>query len=161
MKDGGRYLGNLQVAEADQKVGTKLVLEPTRELDGAEGQRLKASKGPWSLYEIMPVDRHDAFLDLDGKPLTAEVLKTMLPADSLDEYLKDGKPAEPTDMQNSAGSHQGRQVRAGGVRLQALYKQYHLERALVADLCEAAERDLGYAEAARADAKEQEQFQEP
>ena len=106
VKDGGRYLGEFQVGQvADQKIQ----LDPTRKLDEAEINRLVKSdpKLGWSLYEVMPIDKHQAFAGLSEKEL-----KDLLPAASLPEYLKDGQPTD-----RDAPTVPQREVRAAAARL--------------------------------------------
>jgi len=69
---GRQYLGEFRVTEA--------------------GERLASSQGPWSLYETMPADRHKLYAGLEE-----EQLRQLLPADSLDEYLRHGTPATADD----------------------------------------------------------------
>jgi hypothetical protein len=151
VQKGGRYLGEFEVAHVDVK---KVVLSPTRPLDPDEEQRLAKSHGPWSLYEIMPVDKHDAFVDIDKAELDS-----LLPAGSRIEYEKDGKPAAPGDDKQFRVDTKGNYVRL--LRdYQAIYESYHLQRALFADLYDAAKRDFAYMHDSCEDAKVQEQFRE-
>jgi len=90
VQDKGQYLGEFAVRNVG---GDKQVtLEPTARLSPREINRLAKAKRQWVLYEIMPADNHEVFASLSD----AEK-KAMLPAESLREYLKDGKPAEKDD----------------------------------------------------------------
>lgn len=115
---GPRYLGEFRVVETQPDT---VQLEPVLKLDVAPGavpawfpqlqaarlQRVAQSKGPWSLYETMPADRHELFANL-----TDEQLKQMLPASSVEEYLRHGTPATDDDDQyHRAGyDEQGRRL---------------------------------------------------
>jgi hypothetical protein len=86
---GAQYLGEFQVtAAADQQ----LKLLPVLPFDQFEQRRLAASRGPWVIYEMMPVDRYAIFA---GK--TEEQLKQMMPKQSVAEYLRHGKDAVADD----------------------------------------------------------------
>ncbi|MEM9186342.1 MAG: hypothetical protein AAGB00_07600 [Planctomycetota bacterium] len=83
-QQGPQYLGEFRVlSAADQQ----LAISPVLALDGYEAQRLLASQGRWSLYETMPVDRHDMFAGF-----TNDELRGLLPAASVEDYLRDGTP---------------------------------------------------------------------
>jgi hypothetical protein len=86
---GAQYLGEFSVTAADAQ---QAKLQPVLEMDEAERRRLAASRGPWIMYETMPLDRHEI---LAGK--TDEDLQKILPKQSIQEYLRDGKPATADD----------------------------------------------------------------
>ncbi len=94
----GTYLGAFKVTgvtEADpQQEGQagEVALVPTRPFPPQVLDRLKASSGPWVLYEILPRDRNDVFDGLDNAALAA-----ILPESTVGEYIKQGNPAEATD----------------------------------------------------------------
>lgn len=93
---GPQYLGEFRVSEAAPQGAT---LVPVLTLDDFERRRLAASQGPWSLYEVMPVDRYAIF---EGTP--DDELKQKLPAQSIEEYLRHDKPANEADEeQRKAG----------------------------------------------------------
>jgi hypothetical protein len=85
------FLGEFRVTEVAGRVAT---LEPLNQfnLDPFAGQRLLASGGPWIVYESMPADRADLFAGLSEKQL-----RKLLPAASVEEYLRDGLPAKADD----------------------------------------------------------------
>ena len=85
----GRYLGEFKVTKV---AGKDVTLAPTSMLNTRELDRLAVAKQPWILYEIMPRDNHETLARLSG-----DQKKAMLPADTLQEYLKDGKPADKDD----------------------------------------------------------------
>ena len=88
-KDSGRYVGEFKVEQVGDR--SKFVLAPAQTLDKDDLQRLANSPGPWTLYEVLPADRHDTFRGL-GRGELAE----LLPRESLAEYEKDGQPATRT-----------------------------------------------------------------
>ena len=63
VQKGGRYLGEFHVEEVAEK-DKKISLAPNMKFSPEQLQRLAGSKGPWTLYENMPVDRHDVFVEL-------------------------------------------------------------------------------------------------
>src|SRR3954468_12278676 len=85
---GAQYIGDFTVSQA----GAQTTLQPVHQLDQFERARLTGSRGPWVVYETMPMDRHEIF---DGK--TDQELKQKLPAKSPPKYLRDRKPATPDD----------------------------------------------------------------
>jgi hypothetical protein len=162
----GQYLGEFRVTDV---AGQEVKLEPSMKIapGSREFQRLVGSKGPWDLYDIMPVDSHDAFAGLSEADL-----KKLLPEASVNEFVKDGQKARPDDLdrwgvkgtvvdqkgQEVEGNVEGtylRPLRDYGV----LFNAYHLQESVLIDLIESAERDKHYMEDAAADAKRQEQFQ--
>ena len=88
---GPQYLGEFRVVEASPD---GVVLDPILLIDQRTGERLAASDGPWSLYEMMPADRHNLYADL-----TEEQLRQMMPEQSVEEYVRHGTEATPDDDQ--------------------------------------------------------------
>jgi hypothetical protein len=88
---GLQFLGEFTVTQA---AGQTATLQPTGPLEANafELRRLAASRGPWVIYETMPLDRHDIYAGL-----TDEQLKQLLPKDTVDEFLKHGKEAATQD----------------------------------------------------------------
>jgi hypothetical protein len=86
---GPQYLGEFRVIEA---AGQQATLQPALPLDEFELRRLASSRGPWSMYEVMPQDRHRIFAEMSD-----DELKQKLPRQSVDEYLRHGKEAGPDD----------------------------------------------------------------
>ena len=104
------------------------------------------------LYELMPVDRHNAFTDLPE-----DERKAMLPERSLVEYNRDGQGAASDDPKECVvnGKYQ-RRLRD----YKEIFKTCHSERTLFVDLYEALTRDEQYLKDALADAQRQLQFAE-
>jgi len=146
VRQKGRYMGEYAVTSADKQ---KATLVPTSKLNPREIEKLKTAKRPWVLYEMMPRDGHDVLATLSD-----EQKKAMLPADSLAEYLKDGKPAAKDDPPDRVID--GRYVRL----LRDYSVQLNSEREkliLLNDSIEAAKRDKQLVVEARALALEAEE----
>lgn len=90
---GGQYLGEFRVVEANEN---GVLLESVQKLDSRTGERLDAAaknaQSLWRLYETMPADRHEMFAGRGE-----EELRKLLPAATIDEYLRHGQPATPDD----------------------------------------------------------------
>ena len=86
---GAQYLGEFRVTKVAPQ---QAELVPVLELDQLEKQRIANSRGPWVLYETMPVDQLELFAGL-----TEEQLRQVLPAASVEEYIRQGSPAGPDD----------------------------------------------------------------
>lgn len=89
--NGPQYLGEFRVKDA-QAGG--VLLESVLLLGNRERERLARSQVPWSLYETMPIDRHRLFANIP-----AESMSQLLPAESVEEYLRHGSEATPDDDQ--------------------------------------------------------------
>jgi hypothetical protein len=137
---GGCYLGEFKVNAIDDKEGKWMTLEPTMRLQPRAIDRIKSGKGGWTLYAVLPNDMHEPFASLEKNG----PLRAALPAAVLDEYLTDGK------------NHQVRQLRDYYVLLKELDRQ---ETVLLEDV-DATTRHEQYMQAATADAKKQELFQQ-
>ncbi|MFV2070095.1 MAG: hypothetical protein ACC645_24275, partial [Pirellulales bacterium] len=57
---GAHYLAEFKVADVDPQAHT-VTLTPATIPRDAELKRITGSEQPWSLYEVMPVDRHEVF----------------------------------------------------------------------------------------------------
>lgn len=87
-QEGSQYLGEFLVtAIGDQQLELESVLplNPADPLEFIRLQRSVQSGAKWVLYETMPIDSHELF-----EQFTEEQLKQLLPAASLEEYLRDG-----------------------------------------------------------------------
>ncbi len=87
------YLGEFKVTAATDETVT---LEPTMPNFAVNGP------GPWSLYEVCPVDGHEWISGTDEqrrKPLAdaAGLATVQLDAKIAESYLRDGQPAKDTD----------------------------------------------------------------
>jgi hypothetical protein len=142
----GQYLGEFSVTNAGDK---QITIVPTSSLSQREIDKLKRSKATWALYEIMPSDSHEVFASLND-----EQKKAMLPAASLREYLKDGKPAEKGDPASSVVD--GKFVRPL-VDYRVLFADEQGQRLLLASSIRAAQNDKQLLRDALADAQTQEE----
>ncbi len=88
---GPQYLGEFTVAQAAEQQVSLLPVQPIQPND-FEFRRLAASRGPWIMYETMPADRYEIFADMKE-----DQLQQMLPKQSVNEYLRNGKEATADD----------------------------------------------------------------
>ncbi len=162
-----QYIGEFKVTDVAEKL---VQLEPSMKLkpDSAEFQRLTSSRGPWVLYEIMPIDNHEVFADFEE-----DELKSIMPESTVMEYLKDGQPATVDDLatwnvrgkvvdekgQEVQGAAQGTYVRQ--LRdYEILFKDYHLQETILFDEFESTTRDKQYVDVTLAATQTQEQFRQ-
>jgi len=142
---GGGYLGEFTVTGVGEK---DLQLVPSLMLNARELQRLQQSQGPWSLYEVMPVDQREVLAELDE-----DEIRAMFPDTTEGEYLADRQATSAAEAGPDAPKP-ARQLRD----YEILFGEHHKLRSMLSDQMAAAGRDLEYLEAALADAKRQEQF---
>lgn len=86
---GPQYMGEFLVTEATAQGAT---LQPVLPLDDFERRRLAGSRGPWVMYEVMPIDRYEIFAGLSD-----DELKQQVPPQSVNEYLRHDKEATADD----------------------------------------------------------------
>jgi hypothetical protein len=95
-KDGwkvpGHYLGEYSVTEVSD---TEITITSMLPLDPDQIQRIQQGGATWALYEVMPVDSHEVFAEMDE----AERRLVGLSKDALAEYLPNlfNWPAEQYD----------------------------------------------------------------
>jgi hypothetical protein len=92
---GPQYIGEFRVFNAD---ANGAILQSVPGLDERTQARVVnsvRSRRPWKLYETMPPDSHELFTGL-----SPEQLKQMLPASTVNEYIRQGTPATPDDDEN-------------------------------------------------------------
>ncbi|HEX3726725.1 MAG TPA: hypothetical protein VHV08_10805 [Pirellulales bacterium] len=83
---GGRYQGEFKISSvADNSPAIQIV--PNLPLTDAQTKALAAAKGPWTLYETMPIDDAAMLAALDEPTRAA-----LLPKESLAEYAKADRP---------------------------------------------------------------------
>jgi len=144
--DKGQYLGEFTITKVADK---QVALVPTARLTPREIERLDKAKRPWNLYEVMPRDDHEIFAEFSD-----EQKKKMLSADSISEYLKDGKPAAQDDLEECVvDGKYVRPLRDYQVRLNAEREK----RTFLADSIEAAVRDKKLVEDALVEGRKQEE----
>ena len=138
VEQGGKYLGEFTVvAVADKQVQ----LQPSKKLSEAEVAALRASQGPWILYDTLLTDDHEVFQDYDG-------LEKLLKTASLPEYQQDGKPINPNNKESAKNE---RKLRDYGV----LFQEYHHQYSLWVEAMAAVMRDQQFIKAALDGAQEQ------
>lgn len=153
--DQGGYIAEFKVAGiADKKVS----LQPTMSFQFPwQLKRINQSRVPWSLYEKMPGDRHDVFVGLNQAQLAALMPGRPpdirpVPPEVLQEYVRDGTPAEPNDPPE-------RVVNGKYERVLNDYEVYfhwaHAQVASLNDQIAAATTDLALAEKLRDDAQQE------
>ncbi len=166
-ESGRQYLGEFRVTEVE---GRQAMLEPLGqlELDPYAGERLLNSQGPWTIYESMPVDDLDLFTRF-----SEDELKQLLPAESVEEYLRDGEPAtsddDPfrTEGLNADGDPVGADEEAVSYRFRRLprdyaylFKDWGREQADLIAQMQASQVDVAKLTAALSGAKELKSFRE-
>jgi hypothetical protein len=143
-----RYLGEFNVTKAEEK---QILLQPAFPLGQLDMKKLEESRGPWTFYSVLPQDNHETFASL-----TDEQKKALLPADTLAEYQKDGKPATDQDPKEriDANKNYVRQLRDYAQLLNNARQQ----NTILYDETEATTRDKALVEGSLADAQRQVQF---
>jgi len=155
IRQGGSYLGAFRVAAVNPRQGDQpamVQLESTDFLTNREVQRIQAAvqaaqQGQlgWTICELLPTDDHEIFAGLDAQTLAA-----ILPRDVVDEYVRDGKPADPNNPQSPP---YWRKLRDYEVALRNL----SLKRAELLDQIASLTADKNRLDACLADAKREEQ----
>jgi len=102
------YLGQFLVTASNPQ---SITIQPTIPLGSltAPQQQGIGRAASWTLYELMPVDGHEPFLNENTRPLPGAIfgevdvefinraLGPNVPTETLQRYLKDGKQAQPDD----------------------------------------------------------------
>lgn len=106
------YLGEFAVKESQ---AGQVTLAPTLELTVGQQQHIASGSATnWTLYELLPLDSHDAFTLPGSQPTDEEAFGTPdeatvramlanvpndndLQTEMIDSYLRDGKPADDSD----------------------------------------------------------------
>ena len=152
-----RYLGEFKLPEPDRRRSDlqegQIALESVLSMNASQLQALAESPGPWLLYEVMPMDNHETLATL-----SEDELRARLPAATVDEYIRDGKPAGPDDPEERRDG-QANYVRA--LRDYAsLFHGLDRRRTTLVDLIAAKNTDLELLNASIAGAREQIEFRE-
>jgi hypothetical protein len=148
----GQYIGEFSVKDGGKSDGTaiaQLTLEPTGRLSPREAEKLSRTKGSWVLYEILPHDNHQIFA-----LLTDDQKKAMLPAESVQDYLRDGQPAVKNDPTERVVD--GKFVRQL-TDYNVVFTDERDRRIFLDDAIEATKKDSQLVEAALVQAREQEE----
>ncbi|MEM6363725.1 MAG: hypothetical protein AAF745_04815 [Planctomycetota bacterium] len=101
------YLGEFRVT---QSTPNQVTLTPTGPLLPAQIQAISQRQASsWSVYELLPLDRHEAFIAEGSTPddnnlfgrmdeqLIRRLMGTGLPPEELARYLEDGRRSQPDD----------------------------------------------------------------
>ncbi|MGA2061303.1 MAG: hypothetical protein ABSG67_12525 [Thermoguttaceae bacterium] len=145
----GRFLGEFKVTAVADK-DKQITLEPAFILTPADEKKLAEAKKPWNLYDSLPHDNHEIL-----EQISEQDKKAMLPADSAEEYIEDGKPAaQGAPAGNIADGKYVRSLRDYGY----LFDTYRMKITELVDREQSAMRDKQMVEDTLADAKLQVQF---
>jgi hypothetical protein len=97
------YLGVFRVTTV---AGARVSIAPSQPLDAAQIERIQAAGGStWALYDIMPIDRHDAFSGLEADQLKALLDPTAMGLNDeqygalIEEYVRDNQEAREGDRE--------------------------------------------------------------
>jgi hypothetical protein len=93
---GRQYLGEFRV---NSVAGNLVKIEPVGTVDSDRAARLGGSRGPWIVYENMPIDQHpdgllQIFAGIEGDDWSKAV-----PGPVIEEYRRHGTEAQPDDDQ--------------------------------------------------------------
>lgn len=150
IQDKGQYIGEFTVSNTGEK---QVTLVPTSKLSPHALDKLKKTNNrPWVLYEILPRDNHEIFASLTDAEKKA--LLPTLPPESLQEYLKDGKPAEKNDPADRVVN--GKFVRPV-IDYGVVFTSERDQRILLVDSIEAVAKDMQLVQAALVEARAQEE----
>jgi hypothetical protein len=130
-KSAGKYLGEFRV---DAVSSDQIVLASTTQMVSSLAKNVADSKGPWVLYEMMPIDEHEVFASVP------EDQKSTYP----DEFLKDGQV-------DGSGKKVERPLRD----YLAIFRACEVYRTLFADRLESTRRDVTYLENASQEVESQ------
>ncbi|MCO6043992.1 hypothetical protein NG895_08735 [Aeoliella sp. ICT_H6.2] len=93
-QNGPQYIGDFRVTNTGDQ---QIQVQPASQFDQRAMERLQKTRGPWIMYENMPVDQHpEGILEILAGT-TDEQLQQLLPSESVEEYLRHGGPAQPGD----------------------------------------------------------------
>ncbi len=148
--DKGQYLGEFIVTGVADRV---VDMRPVKKMSKEEEAGLsKNPPGTWCMYDIMPIDVRSVF-----SKLSDDEKKAILPSNTVTEYLKDGKPAEPDDPEH-------RVLDGKYVRLlrdyKILFESYHRRTVILADKKAENEQDWQYVKNTYEDAIRQRTFRQ-
>jgi hypothetical protein len=141
-------LGEFNVTKVDDKAITLVSAYPLTPLDM---KKLGATRGVWAFCDFLSQDNHEAIA-----PLTDEQKRAILPADTVDEFIKDGKPADekdPKELVDGNGNYV-RRLRDYGL----MFNYARRQNTILYDEIESVKRDRSYIEDGLADAQRQVQF---
>ncbi len=88
------YLGEFRVTGVADK---QIQIQPAGQFGERAIGRLQQTEWPWIIYENIPIDQHPKGLLEIFAGATDDELKQMLPAESVEEYLRHGTPKQADD----------------------------------------------------------------
>jgi hypothetical protein len=144
----GRYLGEFNVIKTAEK---QISIVPAYPLDKPEADALRGSRGLWTFFNVLTPDNHETFAQL-----TDEQKKKLLPAETADEYVNDGKPAGPQALKDRIDAN-GNYVRRLRDYTQML-NYARRQKTILFDEIEAIQRDTALVQESVKDAGQQVQF---
>jgi len=122
---GGKYLGEFKVSAVNQK---QVTLTPAVPFSQSEIDDVTAARGPLTLSDVMPIDRHETFAGMDEA--TLKQYMPDLPPEVMAQYVRDGQPKADDDDPDSVVD--GKYVRP--LRDYAeLFRYYHEQLAFLDD----------------------------
>lgn len=96
VRGGGQYMGQFKATAVGGQDNREIILQPSVKFTQLEWQRLQqslTSGASWRLYELMPVDEHDIFVEM-----AEQEKRDMLPDQSEEEYVLDNQLASLGDV---------------------------------------------------------------
>ncbi|HEX5442736.1 MAG TPA: hypothetical protein VFW87_02855 [Pirellulales bacterium] len=154
----GGYIAEFKVAGiADKNVSLQLTMSFQFPWQLNRINQSSQRKVPWSLYEKMPGDRHDVFQGLNQQQLAAVMPGRPpnirpVPPEVLEEYVRDGTPAQPNDPPERVMNGKYERVLND---YEVYFHWVHAQIASLNDQIAAATTDLGLAEKLRDDAQQE------
>lgn len=105
------YLGEYRVTKSDPATGA-IGLQSTLPLHAMHRARIEAGTSSWTLYEMLPIDSHQAFAaagsepneeTIFGRPDDEQIRQLLqgVPESTLNAYLRDGQKASDDDRPES------------------------------------------------------------
>lgn len=158
-----RYVGEFRIVAAQ---GNTVTLAPALFLTQAEGEALLASQGPWTLYDVLPLDSHAALAGLDEAAVRGlfrvdqrEGRSRQTFEQIADSFLRDGQPAAADDPpQRVEGEGDQRVYRRSLIDFGFLLRELDRQRTLLFDRLSATSAELKYLAGSLADSQQQEGF---
>ncbi len=151
----GEFLGEFNITDVNGQI---IIFQPAMSLTQREKDRLVASQQSettWVIHDVMPADRHGKFAGLTNDELQAFLPDQIVSQAVRDEYLKDGKPAEPGDpAENVVDGNYQRPLKDFMVR----FREIQRLRPLADDRIEALTKDNELLQQDLANAQEQQEF---
>lgn len=158
-----RYVGEFRIVAAQ---GNTLTLIPALFLTQAEGEALLASQGPWTLYDVLPLDSHAALAGLDEAAVRDVFRVDQREGASRGVYegiaktfLHDGQAAAADDPPELVeGEGEARVYRRPLIDFGFLLRELDRQRTLLFDRIAATQAEKRYLTQSKEDSVKQEAF---